>query len=490
MSTPQAITELEEVTQRFEAIVKEVAEDGPTPEQQAEMDALHGKAIGLKARIEEAKTEKQRKDMAELGDFLAKPQYQAPRAINDDDDGRKTLRQMGWDVKNGIVIAPTSLGKSVEMFGEDVLFGPMPERDPEARKYFATMRTAFQPGYREAYEKFLRVMVEVRSESMAWTKLTAAEQKALSEGTDTAGGFTVPPDVQAEMLVRLPQFSVMRRLARTITTSRDVVKYPRVQAASATAGGVAAGGGSIFTSGFVGTWVGETPAFSETDPAFGTFDITIKKARAATKLSNDLISDSAVNLLAFMAQNGAENLGLVEDKGFIDGDGAALQPLGILNGGAATVDVEGTTSNTISNTSADLGSATKLITLQYALPSQYAGNARWIMRRAVEAEIRKLVDANNRYLWPALSGSGLAGSPRTLLDDPVENSEFVPDDGTDANKVLIYGDIGSYIIAQRAQISTVILRERFADTEQVGIILIERVGGGLWNEDGIRIGVV
>jgi HK97 family phage major capsid protein len=325
---------------------------------------------------------------------------------------------------------------------------------------------------------------------MAFSQLSAAEQKALSEGSDTAGGFLVPPDTQAEMLVRLAQMSVMRRLARTVTTSRDKVVFPRVQAASATAGGVSAGGGSIFSSGFVGGWVGETPAFSDTDPAFGTFEVSIKKVRCATKLSNDWLADAVSNPLAFLAQNGAENMALVEDKGFIDGDGAALQPLGILNGGAATVDVEGTTSNTISNTSADPGSATKLINLAYTLPSQYAERGQWLFRRAIEGDIRTLVDGNNRYMWPELAGSGFAGTPRTLLSYPVNNSEFMPNDGTDANKVAIFGDFSAYIIGQRAQISTVILRERFADTDQTGIILFGRVGGALWNEDAIRYGVV
>ena len=67
----------------------------------------------------------------------------------------------------------------------------------------------------------------------------------------------------------------MRKYARVQPTSRDVLRYPRV-APNVTSG-------SIYSSGFVGGWVGETPAFSDTDPAFGTFDIAIKKLRVATK---------------------------------------------------------------------------------------------------------------------------------------------------------------------------------------------------------------
>ncbi len=55
---------------------------------------------------------------------------------------------------------------------------------------------------------------------------------------------------------------------------------------------------------------------------------------------------------------------------------------------------------------------------------------------------------------------------------------------------LIIGDFQNYIIGQRTQITSLILRERFADTDQVGIILFERVGGGAYNTDAFRIGTV
>ena len=481
MSTP-LVQELEAVTTKYAALVNEVGKEGPTAEQSAELDSLHTKGLELRGKIEEEKALSRTKDMALLHDYLERPLRSVTHPVNDDRDGRKVLSDMGWECKNGIVLAPTSLGKTVEMFGEEVLFGPIPTDDEQAANFFRMTRAAFQPTYRKAYEKLLRNCTRYRSESMAFAMMTGEEQKALSEGSDAGGGFLVPPDVQAEILVRVAQRAIMRRLARVVTTSRDALRFPRV-AAHATSG-------SIYSSGFVGGWVGETPAFAETDPAFGMFEVSVKKLRVATKLSNDFLSDAVANVLAFLAQNGAENMALVEDDGFINGTGDALQPQGILNGGATTVDVEGSTANYILNTTAATGTAPKLITLAYTLPSQYAQGASWLMKRSIEGAIRKLVDASGRFMWPPLSGSGFAGTPPDLLSYPVYNSEFMPTDGTDANKVLVFGDISAYVIAQRAQITTVVLRERFADTDQTGIILFERVGGALWNEDAIRIGIV
>jgi len=460
-------------------------------EARAEDATLHERAMKLKVLIEEEQQKLRDADFEDIRKWQTEPQYKIPRAVNDDDDSRKMMHKAGWQFKNGKVIRETSLGP-VEMYDEKVLFGPMPSAaaDQDVAAYVKQTRGIFQPEYRDAWLKYVGLSSRIEN---AMGELSGEERKALSEGTDSAGGYLVPPDMQAEMLVRLPQRSIFERLARVVNTSRDMVEFPLVQAASATASGLASGGGSIFSSGFIGSWAGETPTFSSTDPTFGKLQIAIKKARVASLMSNDFIADSVINIGSWLAMNGTDNLALVEEQGFIAGDGTALQPLGIINGGSATVDVEGSTSNTISNTAGG-SSATKLITLVYSLPSQYTANASLLMQRATEANIRKLIDADGRYLWPLQSGS-MFGAPtgvgvRTLLEVPVYNSEFVPADGTDTNKVIIYGDLSHYIIARRTSFSVQVLRERFADTDQTGLIITDRVGGALWNTDAIRFGVV
>lgn len=412
--------------------------------------------------------------------YMDEPRYQISRAVNPDDEGRVTMAKAGWETKAGMIMRQTSIGE-IAFCPEEVLYGPLPRNDQAALEYFQQTRAIIQPDYRNAYVKWLRH--GGRSDALAFSTLSQQEQNALAEGQADAGGFLVPPDIQAEILARLPQTSVMRRLARTIPTSRDKIQFPAVAPNSTS--------GSIYSSGFVGGWVGETPAFSETDPTFQQFEIGIKKARVATKLSNDWLQDAAANMLAFLAQNGAENLGLVEDNGFIAGTGANNTPLGILNAGITTVDVEGSTANLVINTTSSAGSGPKLVALPFNVPSQYAERAQWLFCRSIEGKIAALVDANGRsFMQMNATGGGSQATSRTINGYPVNNSEFVPNDGTDTNKVVIFGDFSAYIIAQRAAMSTVVLRERFADTDQTGIIIFERVGGGLWNTDALRIGVV
>lgn len=474
--------ELQRVKLRAEQII-EGHKQGLTADQDLEVATLLKRAGELKAEIQaEVALEAKQQELADLDRYLNEPQHKVAHGINGDDDDHQRLLRAGWEEKAGVIYAPTSANTTVPMFPSEVLFGDIPTDDVAAAQYFTKTRSIFQPEYTKAYTKYFRAMCMTGEHSMAMGKLTGAEQKALSEGSDTGGGFLVPPDVQAEMLVRVAQMAIVRKYAKVQTTSRDVLRWPAV-APNTTSG-------SIYSSGFVGGWAGETPAFTDTDPGFQNFDIAVKKLRVATKLSNDLVADAAVNLMSFMAMNGAENMALVEDNGFLTGDGSALQPLGILNCGASTVDVEGSTTDTISNTTSAAGSAPKIIDLAYTLPPQYLGNARWLMKRSIEGKVRKLLDSSGRFLWPAQTMSAFAAIQRDLLGYPIDNSDFLPADGTNGNKVFIFGDISAYVIAQRAQISTVVLRERFADTDQVGIILFERVGGAMWNTDAVRFGIV
>lgn len=454
-------------------------------DEERELRNLHERGNKLQLLIEEEEKAAISGDFNRLSKWMEDPNYRISHSVNADDDSKSVVQKAGWEVKNKRVYIPTSQGTSVEMFDEDVLFGSMAGLDQDASDYYKKTRITVQPEYRTAFTQYLRNCGKMRSESMAFMALDARQQKALSEGQDSAGGYLVPPDLHAEILVRLAQKAVFRRLARVVTTSRDRVIFPRVLPHPDSSLE------SIYSSGFVGGWVGETPAFAETDPQFGQFEISIKKLRIATKVSNDFIADAVTDIPAWLAMNGAENMALVEDQGFIAGVGGPLQPLGFLNDpGLKTVDIEGSTANTVSNTSSSNGSANKLIDLAYALPSQYAANAEWLFRRSIEGKVRKLVDGAGRYLWPAMTDSQFIGRLPPLMGAPVNNSEFMPADGTDGNKVVAYGDFSQYIIAQRAQLSTVVLRERFADTDQTGIIIFERVGGALWNNDAVRVGVV
>lgn len=501
-ATKEKIAKVEALGIRARTILAEYEKTGLPPEQDMALGVMRDERDKLVEEIkQERKIEETKQDLENLDRFLNEPVNRIPHGVNPDDDSRKNLLRAGWEIKGGVIYGPASgegeryrgfdgewraIAKPA-MYPEAVLFGEIPTDDEDAARFYKKTRAIMSGEYKTAYGKYLLYCAKFRSEAMALNMLSGSEQKALSEGSDSAGGYLVPPDVMSQMLSRVPQTSIFRQYATVQPTGRDTLRWPAVKANSGTYNGIS--GASIYSSGFVGSWAGETPAFTDTDPSFQTLDILIKKVRVATKLSNDFIADSASDVLGWLATNGAKNMALTEDAGFIFGDGSALQPLGILNAGITAVDIEGSTADTITNTTANAGSAPKLIDLAYKLPAQYVGNARWIMRRTIEGKIRKLVDGSGRYLWPPFTGSAFAGPMPDLLGFPVLHSDWMPDDAQDTQPVAILGDLSEYIIGQRTQISSVILRERFADTDQTGIILFERIGGGIFNTDALRTGI-
>lgn len=466
------------------SVLREKHRGATMPEEaRSEDQDLFVRGQKIKFLIEEEGQKARDAGFAELADWMNKPQYQIARAVNADDEGKNILARAGWEINGEYIQRQTSLGKMFDMYPTEVLFGAIPSgpKDESIAKYYAQTRAIFQPEYRNAWVKWFRM--RGASDSMAFTMLTSAEQNALSEGRDDAGGFMAPPDLQAEIFVRLPQTSVMNRICRTVMTARDSIRFPAI-APNAT-------NGSIYSSGFTGSMVGETPAFTDTDPAFQAFEIAIKKGRVATKLSNDWLSDAAANMLAFLAQNGAQNMALLEDSEFIGGIGSGIHVRGLLNSGISEVDVEGSTTNTISNTTSNSGTYSKIESnLIYGVPSQYVENASFLMTRSSEGKTRALIDGNGRPMWLGANDSGFGATPRNIQGYPLYNSEFMEQDGTDGNRVYAYGDFQNYIIGRRAELSTVVLRERFADNDQTGIIIFSRFGGGCWNTDALRLGKV
>jgi HK97 family phage major capsid protein len=486
--------ELDQNVARRQAI-REAHKGAVLPEQvREEFDQLTKRAEAITGLIE---VERQKENDALLQkhvDYHNNPKLYVSHPVNNDDAGLKTLRQAGWEVKGGYWTKQTAFG-DVRMYPEEVFAGPLPDDAYEAA-YVKQTRAIIQPEYRDAWLKWFRYTVRSGGQD-ARAMLSGAEQKALSEGIDERGGFTVPPDFQAEIGGRRAQASVMRRLATVRSTMRDSWRRPMIKPNSTAATR------NIYTDDFVAAWVGETPSQASIDVEFELFEISVKKLRAFTLLSNDLIADSVGALISELSGRGGRALGLKEDEGFIAGAGTTLEPSGILSHPLALTlvssngmayDVEGTTANTISNTTTDAGSAPKIKQLVYRLPSQYAGNARWLMRRTVQGAVAGLVDNAGRPFWNSYLESGF-GRPAMVIEGfPVENSEFVGADGSvstgPATIPLIFGDFSEYTIVERQQLSVRVLQERFGDTDQTGLFLWSRVGGGLWNYDAIRTGII
>lgn len=273
----------------------------------------------------------------------------------------------------------------------------------------------------------------------------------LQELQNDLGGYLVPEDFRAEIIKQLMGMTIVRPLARVVTTNRDAAEWPKLD-----------GGNNVYTSAVRVTWVDEIPSsatVSQTNPTFGMLRVPVYTVMARTDLSRNLVEDSAFNLLQVVAQLFAEAMAIDEDNQFLTGTGGGT-PKGILGNRSGAEQTPETGIATVVTGDAAALTADGLINLYYGLPTQYRGNAVFAGARNTHRDVRKLKDGNSRYLW---EDSFKVGEPPRLLGANFLESENMPAVAANAHPI-VFGDMRGYLIVDRVGMSI----ERVADTTTVG----------------------
>ena len=270
------------------------------------------------------------------------------------------------------------------------------------------------------------------------------ELRALSEGTDTAGGYLVPDEWANQIIQARDEVNVMRQLATVVETSTGTFNLPTV-----TSQGTAA-------------WTSEGASISESDPAFGIVQFSAYKAARLVKVSNELLADNAFDLTGYLAKEFGRSIGALDEAAFVEGTGSS-QPQGVFYN--ATVGVTAASATAITGD--------ELINLFHALDPQYRDRSSWLMNDSTILLVRKLTDDNNQYLWqPGLA----AGTPDTLMGRPVYASSSVAAAAAN-NKPVMIADLTYYWIADRAGLTVRRLDELYQGSGQVGFIGEARTDG-------------
>ena len=280
---------------------------------------------------------------------------------------------------------------------------------------------------------------------------------ALSEGTDSEGGYLVPDEFEKTLVEALDEENIFRQLAHVINTSSGDRKIP-VVATKGTA-----------------SWVDEEGTITDSDDTFSQVSIGAYKLGTLIKVSNELLNDSVFDLESYVSKEFARRIGAKEEDAFFNGDGSG-KPVGIFNAtGGAEVGVTAASATAIT--------ADEIIDLFYSLKAPYRKNAVWVLNDSTVKAVRKLKDKNDNYLWqPSLT----AGTPDTILGRPVYTSAYVPAIAAN-NKVIAFGDFGFYWIADRQGRNFKKLSELYAATDQTGFVATQRVDGKLILPEAIKV---
>lgn len=264
----------------------------------------------------------------------------------------------------------------------------------------------------------LRGLLTQRDHDPVAAKFTDAEfTRALSVGTASAGGNTVPKLFLDYLAESLRQFSPLWEAGATpfVTETGADVTLPRLAGFGAAAA------------------VTEGTQIGGTDPSFAQVTFKAYKYGDFRGISKELVEDSIVDIERLVGRLIGENIGYLFGQKLSVGVGTT-EPLGIIT--AATVGKTGATGVGGAFTFDDL------IDLQESLLAPYHINSSWLLANTAMATARKIKDTTNQYIWQP---STQIGQPDQLFGRPVYRDPYMSGVGLGAKSVG-YGDVSRYWI--------------------------------------------
>lgn len=234
-------------------------------------------------------------------------------------------------------------------------------------------------------------------------------------------------------------------------------------------------------------WASETGSLSETaSPQIDRIKIPLYELSALPKASQRLLDDAAFDVETWLAGRIADKFARAEADAFINGNGNE-KPKGFLT--HAQVDDAGWAWGSIGYVKtgnagdfASTNASDSIIELVYALSAPYRANASFVMNSKTAGAVRKMKDADGRFLW----ADGLAAAePARLMGYPVLIAEEMPDIETDS-AAIAFGDFAAgYTIAERPDLR--VLRDPFSAKPHVLFYATKRVGGDVSDFAAIKL---
>jgi HK97 family phage major capsid protein len=163
-------------------------------------------------------------------------------------------------------------------------------------------RTAFLAG------QFFLATLYRNQRAAQWCKdfgIDTNFQAALSEGSDTAGGFLVPTEVEQAIIDLRETYGVFRRKAKIVPMARDTKTQP------------------MRASGITANWVGENDEITAQDKGWKQLNLVARKLAAMTRYSNELSEDATISIGDDLTREFAYAFAVAEDSAGFLGDGTA-----------------------------------------------------------------------------------------------------------------------------------------------------------------------
>lgn len=296
-----------------------------------------------------------------------------------------------------------------------------------------------------------------------------ARLKALNEGAGADGGFLVPEEFRAQLMMLALQESYIRARAMVLPMPRGNLSFPVIKDTSHVT--------NVF-GGVVANWQAEAGDIStgESEPTFAQARLVAKKLTGYTIASNELLNDSAVGVEALLMQLFPEAIRYFEEEAFINGTGGG-QPNGILNA-SCKVSVAKQTGQAAATV------VYENITTMYPrmLPSS-VNRAIWLYNPEVFPQLATMainVGTGGSAVWIS---NIVGGPPATIMGRPAYPTEHCQALGTEGD--LMFVDPAYYMIGDTQGLAVASSPHVKFVTDQTVWKFVERLDGRPWLESAL-----
>jgi len=256
--------------------------------------------------------------------------------------------------------------------------------------------------------------------------------RALSEGTDSAGGYLVPEEFRAEVMRVVEKHGIARRRCSVLPMKTDTLKVPKL------------------TSSVTVYWPAEGAKITASQPAFGLVTLAAKECAGITPATSQLLEDAGVDIVDFLSTIFGEALAKEEDKQVLAGTGSPIT--GLLGSGDVNVVTMGAGKTAFSDITAD-----NLLDLIDAVDSGTEDGAQFYMHKNILTYIQKLKDSQGNYIWHAPMGN----KPATIWGYPYTLTGVMPaaaDSGA-GKKFVAFGNLRYVLFGDRKRMTVDVAKE-------------------------------
>ncbi len=282
--------------------------------------------------------------------------------------------------------------------------------------------------------------------------------KAQGEGVDSAGGYLVPEELMANIIVLRELFGVFRNECQLVPMGSDTLNWPRR------------------TGGLTAFFTGENQAVSESQASWDNVNLTAKKLAVLTRMSTEIDQDAVVAIADWLVGEISYAFASKEDDCGFNGDGTSTY--GGMRG-LTVLAIDGNHNASKFTAASGHNSFTTLTLADYTglmgtLPQYAAAGSRFYMsQQGFYASVANLLAAAGGNRLDVLT----EGVQKRLLGFPVSIAQKLPITlaSQTTKAMFFFGNLAmAAMMGERRGVTIKRSDHRYFENDQIGLLGTER----------------